>query len=310
MKNNKDEKELGFGSKTSGQISRLINRDGSFNIERIEQSRWRSTSVYHSLISMSWTKFNLIVFSYFIFINLLFALVYYSAGVEGLNGIEGTSEADKFLEAFFFSTQTLSTVGFGRISPVSHLISSIAAIESLFGLLGFALATGLLYARFSRPVARILFSKQAIIAPFREGKAFQFRIANQIRNSQLSDMQCQVTVAILENENGTMIRRFRALELEISRIIFFPMVWTINHPITENSPLYNMSEQDMKNADVEFLVSLSGFDDTFSQTVNTRSSYTHEELVYGAKFSGLFGQKKGRTMQDLNKLSAFEKVKL
>jgi inward rectifier potassium channel len=185
--------------------------------------------------------------------------------------------------------------------------STIAAIESLVGLMGFVLATGLLYGRFSRPVIKMLFSENAIIAPFREGKAFQFRLANKMRNSQITDMTCRVTVAKLENENGNMIRRFRPMELEIKNIIFFPMTWTINHPIDENSPLWGMTEKDMHEADLEFMISLSGFDDTFSQNVSARYSYTHEELVYGAKWVSVFSQKEnGQTVQDLNKISTFE----
>lgn len=306
-----ENKELGFGTKTSKQKTRLINKDGSFNVERTEISKWSSISIYHALVSMSWKKFNFVVLVYFLIINLFFATIYYLTGMEGLKGVEATSEADKFLEAFYFSTQTFSTVGFGRISPVGNLTSSIAAIESLVGLLGFALATGLLYGRFSRPVARIMFSKNAIIAPFKEGKAFQFRLANKMRNSQISDMSCRVTVAKLENENGQPIRRFRILELEVKNIIFFPMTWTINHPIDENSPLYGMTEKDMHEADLEFMISLSGFDDTFSQNVTTRYSYTHEELVYGARWISVFStNEQGQTSQDLNKLSLFEKTEL
>ncbi len=306
----KEENELGFGSKTSTQKSRLINKDGSFNINRIEQSNWGSTSVYHALISMPWRRFNLIVFAYFIAINLIFACCYYFSGMEGLKGWEAYSERDKFLEAFFFSTQTFSTVGFGRISPGNNLSSSIAAVESLVGLLGFALATGLLYGRFSRPVARMIFSKNAIIAPFKEGKAFQFRLANKMRNSQITDVTCRVTVALFETENGVKVRRFRPLELEIKNIIFFPMTWTINHLINEDSPLWGMNQQDMVEADVEFLIMLSGFDDTFSQTVNLRHSFTHEELIYGAKFVSVFGlNSEGQTTQDLRKISEYEVVK-
>lgn len=307
----KKENELGFGSKTSSQKTRLINKDGSFNIDRIELSSWNSTSMYHALIRMPWRKFNMIVFIYFISINFIFACLYYFTGTDGLNGVSAKTEADKFLEDFFFSTQTFSTVGFGRINPISPVASGIAAIESLVGLLGFALATGLLYGRFSRPVARILFSKNAIIAPFKDGKAFQFRIANKMRNSQITDMSCRVTLAKIEIENGTPIRRFRPVDLEISNIIFFPMAWTINHPIDENSPLYGMSQKDMKEADVEFLISLTGFDDTFSQNVSSRFSYTHEELIYGAKWISLFGQNaRGQTSQDLRKISDYETVKL
>lgn len=306
----KRENELGFGSKTSSQRSRLINKDGSFNIDRIELSNWSSTSMFHSLIRMPWKQFNLIVFAYFVIINLIFATLYYISGIDGLRGVDATTEFDKFIEAFFFSTQTLSTVGFGRLSPESYMISSIAAIESLVGLLGFALATGLLYGRFSRPTARMLFSRNAIIAPFREGNAFQFRVANKMHNSQITDMNCRVSVAKFEIENGNKIRRFRPLELEVPNILFFPMTWTINHPIDENSPLYGMSMQDMKDADVEFLIHLNGFDDTFSQNVSTRHSYTHEELIYGAKWISVFSQNANRTSLDLRKISDYEIVNI
>ena len=311
MKKKEEESELGFGTKTSSQKTRLINKDGSFNIERIEESGFGSTSVYHALITMPWRKFNFLVFIYFIVINFIFASCYYFSGMDGLKGWEAASEKDKFLEAFFFSTQTLSTVGFGRISPGNNISSSIAAIESLVGLLGFALATGLLYGRFSRPKANLIFSKYAIIAPFKNGTAFQFRLANKIRNSQLTDMTCRVTVARYEIENGVRIRRFRPIDLELKNIVFFPMSWTINHIITEDSPLWNMTAKDYEEADVEFLISLNGFDDTFSQNVSTRHSFTHEELIYGAKFISVFSTNaKGQTLQDLRKLSDFEKVEL
>lgn len=307
MQNKTEEKELGFGTKTSTQRTRLINKNGSFNIERIEVSRWQSLSIYHALITMSWRRFNFFVFLYFITINLIFAVCYLAAGLDGLIGIQGTTFYDRFLEAFFFSTQTFSTVGFGRISPGSHLVSTIAAIESLAGLLGFALATGLLYGRFSRPIIRVLFSKNALIAPFKNTPAFQFRIANKMRNSQITNMECQVTVAKFEIENGVPVRRFRALKLELKTIVFFPLSWTINHIIDESSPLYKMTAEDMKQADVEFLILLTGFNDTFSQTVNARYSYTYEELVHGARFVSIFGQnEKGQTSQDLNRLSDYE----
>jgi len=305
----RENKELGFGTKGSSQKSRLINPNGSFNIKRVEPSKWHSTSIYHALILMSWRKFNLIVFVYFLGINLFFAVCYYVAGIDGLKGIEGVTAWEKFLEAFFFSTQTLSTVGFGRISPASNIISTIAAVESLIGLLGFALATGLLYGRFSRPQVHIIFSKNAIIAPFKDGKAFQFRIVNRMKNSQITDMEARIIVAKFEVENGVKIRRFRPMELELSTITFFPLSWTINHPITENSPIYGMNFKDLKEANAEFLIILNGFDDTFSQTVHRRFSYTVDEVICGARFVSVFSEsEKGETVQDINKISDYEVI--
>jgi len=247
--------------------------------------------------------------SLFFAINLFFAMCYYVAGVEGLRGVEATTEADKFLNAFFLSTQTLTTVGYGRINPGSHLASTIAAIESLIGLLGFALATGLLYGKFSRPQARVDFSKNAVISPFKEGTAFQFRIVNRIRNSQITDIEARITVAKFEMENGVRVRRFRPMELELSSINFFPLTWTINHPINENSPIYGMNYNDLKDVQAEFLVILNGFDDTFSQTVHKHFSYTVDELVYGAKFVSVFVENRsGVVVQDINKLNDYELV--
>jgi inward rectifier potassium channel len=310
MKKQQENKELGFGTKGANQKARLINRTGSFNVNRTEPSKWHSISVYHALLLMSWRKFNLIVLAYFFIINLFFTAFYFIVGIDGLNGIEGIrSETDKILNVFFFSTQTLSTVGFGRISPVSHLVSAIAAVESLVGLLGFAIATGLLYGRFSRPQAHIIFSKNAIIAPFKDATAFQFRIVNKMSNSQITDMEARIIVAKFEIENGVKIRRFRQMDLELNKITFFPLSWTVNHPINENSPIYGMSFNDLKEVKAEFLIILNGFDDTFSQTVHRRYSYTIDELVCGAKFTSIFSEnEKGEVVQNINKISDYELI--
>lgn len=311
MSKNRLSDELGFGSKATKQKTRIINPDGSFNVHRIGMSKWQSFSIYHYLLTISWLRFNFIVFVYFLIVNFLFAMLYYVAGIDGLRGIEGQTTYDRFLEAFFFSTQTLSTVGFGRISPGGHLISSIAAIESLAGLLGFAIVTGLLYGRFSRPKVHIIFSKNAIIAPFQNKTAFQFRIVNKMRNSQITDMEARITVAKFEMENGVKIKRFHSMELQVSKINFFPLMWTVNHPITSNSPIYGMSYNDLKQAQAEFLIILNGYDDTFSQTVNKRYSYTIDEVVCGAKFTNPFGENEnGETVQDVSKISDIELVPL
>ncbi|HEV7230377.1 MAG TPA: ion channel [Bacteroidia bacterium] len=307
----KETDELGFGSKVTDRNTRFIHPDGSFNIQRKEVSRWESRSVYHDLITMSWAKFNTIVLLYFLVMNAMFALLYFTVGMEHMHGSYAITGFGKYLDAFFFSAQTLTTVGYGGLSPGNHWMNAIASVEALFGVLGFALITGILYGRFSRPNAKILFSKNAIIAPFREGRAFQFRLANKIRNSQIIDVECRVSVSLLEDENGTKVRRFRALDLEVKKINFFPMSWTINHIINENSPLYGFSAKDLEESDAEFMVLLTGFDDTFAQTVNSRYSYKYFETVYGAKFRSVFSQDaSGRTVQDLSLLSVYEPANL
>jgi inward rectifier potassium channel len=303
--------ELGFGSKVTDRNTRFIKPDGSFNIRRKEISLWDSTSIYHHLITMRWRRFNLIVLAYFAAMNSMFAILYYMVGMQHMTGSKSLTEGGKFLDGFFFSAQTLTTVGYGGLSPGSHMMNALASIEALIGVLGFALITGLLYGRFSRPIAKILFSTRAIIAPFKDGTAFQFRLANQIRNSQLIDVECRLSVAMLEEENGKKVRRFHPLELEVKKINFFPMSWTINHIITESSPIYGLTEKDLEEADVEFMILFTGFDDTFSQTVNARYSYKYFETVYGAKFTSVFSSDaSGQTVQDLNLLNVYEKAEL
>jgi inward rectifier potassium channel len=310
--NKKDESnELGFGSKVVERNTRFIHPDGSFNIRRKEISAWGSTSIYHHLITISWRKFNTIVLSYFMLMNAFFAVLYYLTGMENMVGSKSVTALGKFFDGFYFSAQTLTTVGYGGLYPGSHLMNAIAAVEALFGVLGFALITGLLYGRFSRPTAKIIYSKNAIIAPFRDGTAFQFRLANQIRNSQLIDVECRLSVSFLEMDKGTKVRRFRPLELEVKNINFFPMTWTINHIITPESPIYGMSSKDLEEADAEFMILLTGFDDTFSQTVNSRSSYKYFETVHGAKFRSVFSfDEKGRTVQDLSLISVYDQAEL
>ncbi len=305
------EDELGFGTKVTDRNTRFIHPDGTFNIQRKEVSNWGSISIYHHLISMSWRKFNTIIILYFLMMNALFATFYYFIGLDQLTGSRSATPLGKFFDGFYFSAQTLTTVGYGGLSPGSHLMNAIASVEALFGVLGFALITGLLYGRFSRPTAKIMFSKKAIIAPFREGTAFQFRLANQLRNSQLIDVECRVSVSLLEDDNGQKVRKFRPLDLEIKKINFFPMSWTINHIITDASPLYGMSASDLEESDAEFMILITGFDDTFSQTVNSRYSYKYFETVHGARFKSVFSfDERGRTVQDLNLLSVYEEAEL
>lgn len=314
MKNSKlikepEVKDLGLGSKENPTGKRIINHDGSFNIVKKGIPFLESFNFYHYLVTISWTKFIVIVFSGYLLLNAVFGLIFYLAGVEHLSGVIASSEFEKYLEAFFFSAQSFTTVGYGRISPVGFWASSIAAIESLIGLLALALATGLLYGRFSRPVSRILHSKNAVIAPFREIKGLQFRVANK-QKSQMIDVGVVVMFTILTPIDGTSVRKFYNLKLEYPRINFFPTLWTVNHPIDEESPLFGFTERDMIDREAEIMVLLQGFDDTFAQSVHTRFSYKAEEIIWGAKFINVFGMEKdGTGTVQLGKIGEYEMVK-
>lgn len=299
--------DLGLGNK--GGKGRGVNKDGSFNVERIGVPKFRPYEIYHSLISMSWGKFSLLVLVAYGVVNLLFAMIYYFIGTEHLSGITpDMSEKHRFMEAFFFSSQTLTTLGYGRIAPVGALASSVAAVESLLGLLTFALATGLLYGRFSRPQAKLLYSTNALVAPYRDITGLMLRISNK-RSNQLIEVEAEITLSY--QEKGKNSRSFASLALERKKINLFPSSWTLVHPITEESPFYGMSEQDLHDADVELIVLIKSFDDTFSQTIYSRSSYKAHEIIWGAKFLPMFTQTElGMTRLDLRLIDAMERVDL
>jgi inward rectifier potassium channel len=298
--------DLGFGTRLAEQKSRLLNRDGSFNIERRGLPRLYALNIYQVLIRQSWPRFILTVLVYYVTVNLLFCLLYLALGVDNLVGLDHSSALVRFWDAFFFSAQTLTTVGYGRISPIGFATSMTAAFESLAGLMGFALATGLLYARFSRPQARMLFSRNALISPYRGGTALMFRVANGRRNEMI-ETEIQVALS-MAGPDGT--RRFFELPLERRSINFFPLSWTIVHPIDENSPLRGMGAEDFRT-NGELFIQMKSFDDVFSQTLYIRSSYRFEDIVYGAKFTFIFGRNEsGATTIDLHRLDEHEPAEL
>ncbi len=303
-----DIKDLGIGAKDLSKSKRIINKDGSFNVRKTGLGFVESFRFYHYLVTVSWPKFILIVFSGYVAINFIFAVIYYLIGTDHLLGIIANSELQKFEESFFFSAQSFTTVGYGRISPIGMLTSTLASFEALIGLLALALATGLLYGRFSRPIPKIIYSKNALIAPFKDIKGFMFRIANK-QKSQMVDVEVRVMLSIFENTNGNRTREFYNLNLEYNSINFFPTLWTVNHPVEEDSPLYGMTETGLKAGQAEFLVLLKGFDDTFAQTVHDRFSYTAEEVVWDAKFVNIYGtDEKGNGTVALEKISDFTKT--
>ncbi len=283
------DEDLGFGKIPTSNNQRVLNRDGSSNIIRLGLPRFRTHEAYNSLIAMSWIKFWIMIFAAYLIINTFFALIYVSLGIENLEGTRGTTQIGFFFDAFFFSAQTISTVGYGHISPKGFATSAVAAFESMMGLLAFAMATGLLYGRFSKPSAKILYSKNLLVAPYLNGKAFMFRLAN-LRSNNLTEIEVQVLLAINADENGKKIRRFVQLELERSKIALMSLSWTIVHPLDDKSPLYNISKTQLKDSDAEFIILIKAFDDTFSQTVHSRTSYKPDEIVWDAKFVSIIGK--------------------
>lgn len=302
----KTEINTGFGANASDYGGRFVNKNGQANIKKTGIGFLERISWYHSMLSVSSWKFFFIIFTFYISVNIIFACIYYFVGVEHLVGMNTNSELEKFGEAFFFSTQTYTTVGYGRISPSGFLTSAIAAAEALIGLLSFALATGLLYGRFSKPKAYIRFSNNAIIAPYKDITALMIRIA-PFKNTTLTDAEAKLTLGMMVDENGKTTNKFYPLELEFDKASALTLNWTIVHPITENSPLYNFMAEDFAATQGEMIIFIKAFDEMFSNTVVARSSYTFKEVVFGAKFHPMYHRNEDgtHTILELDKLNSF-----
>jgi len=301
-------RDLGFGAVVARESrKRLLNRDGSFNVVREGLSFFQSQSPYLYLLTTTWPRFLGMVILFFVVTNTLFGMAYFACGPGQIAGSAATTLPGQFLEDFFFSVQTFATIGYGGMHPVGLAANVLVTLESLVGLLGFALATGILFARFSQPSTKILFSRNAIIAPYRGITAFEFRIANA-RSNELIQMEAQILLSRVRLD-GSGNREFLPLKLERDKVAFFPLSWTIVHPIDEESPLWGFGQEDLAAWDAEFLILLSGIDETFSQRVHARSSYKHNEVVCGARFASLFNPPRpdGVLSVDVGRLDAIEK---
>src|ERR1700733_9517256 len=229
----KESFDPGLTTQYGGNLRRTINADGSFNVKRTGL-RWRDTNPYLMLIDTTWTRFLLFVLVGFLTVNMIFACLYLIIGIENLKGLE--SDMGSFANAFFFSVHTLTTVGYGNVYPRGVGANLVSAIEAATGLMVFAIATGLLYGRFSRPSARILFSDHMLLAPYQDGTSLQFRITNA-RSNVLMDLEARVLLMTVDPVDGQLKRDYFALPLERKTVYFFPLTWTVVHPIDSASPL-------------------------------------------------------------------------
>jgi len=285
---------------------RLINPDGSFNIRRVGRS---FDSVYEKVLSLTWEKIIVSFFLLYFLTNALFALVFMAIGPENINGIKGETWLEKYTELIYFSIQTFTTVGYGAMSPNGLAANMFAAFVAFIGLISFAILTGLSFAKFSKPRAKILFSKNMLIAPNPKkdnSRSLQFRVVNATK-SQIIDLEARVSLAWIENVDGVMRRKFKLLDLELETIHLFPLNWTIVHSIDENSPLFGQNLDDLLKRKMEILILIKGFDDTYSKIIHSKKSYSCNELVDGAKFLTMYQNSETETILHLSKLDEYEK---
>jgi inward rectifier potassium channel len=258
------------------------------------------------MVTMPFPKFLLTVFLSYVTVNFLFGLLYFALGVDALHGTEDAhTMSDRFLRAMFFSSQTLTTVGYGVLSPKTLTANALAATEAFLGLLGFAVATGVLFGRVSHATARFGFSEKALIAPYQDGRAFQFRVVNR-RRSALMELEATVLLMKVQRHNGGLRRDFQVMTLERRKVMFFPLTWTVVHPIDDSSPLAGMTAEDLEHHQAEFLILMKGWDDTLSQVVHQRFSYRWDELVWGGRFKPAFSVgEDGNLLLDVDQVGAY-----
>lgn len=299
--------ELGFGQKNYNKAVRFINKDGSINIRRTGLGMLGNLNIYHWFITTSLTNLVIVIISGYVITNLVFASLYYMIGPPNFGGLETQSEMRKFMSLFYFSAQTLTTVGYGHVYPTGYAASTLSAIESLMGLLGFALATGILYGRFSRPRADLMYSEKALIAPYMGITGLMFRITNKM---QYELIECEASVTLAYNDPDTKKREFESLKLEINRINFLTLSWTIVHPIDDESPIKGLSTKDLQERDAELIILIKAINDTFSQNVHSRHSYKAYEMVEKARFKPLKQEatKDGKIMLQVNDIHVYEEL--
>jgi inward rectifier potassium channel len=236
---------------------------------------------YHQLMTSSWPKLLLQVIASFLMVNGLFAAAYLLGG-----GIHN-ARPGSFADAFFFSVQTMATIGYGSMTPDGLFANILVSTEAVTGLLAFALVTGLVFSKFSRPTARVRFTRRAVIS-VRDGvPSLMFRMVN-VRANQIVEAQIHVVFARQETTlEGEQVRRFYDLDLSRDRNAIFVYSWTAIHPIDETSPFYGTTAESLAAAEADITVSLTGIDETFSQTVYARYYYGDDEIVWGARLANI-----------------------
>jgi len=292
-------KDPGLGSNHESE-SRMINEDGSYNIRRTGGMH-TFRDLYKYLTEISWTAFFLWSISTYLIINLIFAGMYIIGGIEDISGINPKS--NHFLNAFFFSVQTFTTVGYGFLAPVGAVAGIISTFEAFIGLLYFALITGLLYGRFSKPSSKIAFARNAILTEFEGGKAVMFKMVN-MRNSVLLKAGVKCTLAI-DAEDGK--RTYHTIDLELDYIQFFPLTWTVVHKVDQKSPFYGLKTTQIRERRAELIVMVEAFDETFAQNIIEKSSFAGNQWIEGVKFKRNFSlNTKGKIELRIDELNEVE----
>jgi inward rectifier potassium channel len=296
----------GIGTTFGGRpLDRLLLRDGAFAVDRIGETRGLRDG-FVALATMPAVKLILIIIATYLTLNLTFGSIYMLIGVEHVGNADMHSLGSRWLSAIGMSVQTLTTVGYGSLFPTNAATWLLAAIEGVFGILGFSLISAIIYTRFARPTTRLVYSEQALIAPFQDGWSLQLRLANQ-RRTLLVEIEARLILVLADPAQPDRLEYF-TLPLQFRTISFLPLTWTLVHPIASDSALAGMTLAELTARRAEVIVILKGIDEGYMQPVITRHSFRFDEIVWGGRFTRAFNADGGRMQLDLTGLSRFTPV--
>lgn len=300
-------KDPGLGHKSQKNIRGIINKDGSSNVIHINK-KFNVDDLYTYFVELSWLRFFFFVFLGYTLLNIIFGLIYTLIGIEQITPSKGNF-FDDLLNGFFFSAQTLTTVGYGGIAPKGVTANIIAAFEAMLGLLSFSFITGLLYGRFAKPRAAIRFSDNLVLRDFKNGTALMFRLINS-RKTVMIEPEIKVTLSINEKDELEKYQRnYYRLKLERDNIMYLPTVWTIVHEIDGESPLNKYSKKEIEKMDAEVYILLRYHEESFGQNVYQATSYDFSNLEIDMKFSPSSSfDEDGYTILNHEKLSDVERM--
>ncbi|NNF32787.1 MAG: hypothetical protein HKN68_01675 [Saprospiraceae bacterium] len=298
--------DLGIDDTFISGRARLLHKDGTFNVTRKGK---KSFNLYKFLMQMSWTKFFLLLFLAYISINSFFGLLYSIEGAEGIYGMEPGSWAEEFIQSFFLSVQTFTTVGYGKLNPESMWANVISVANAFIGLMSFALATGLFFAKWSSPTHEILFSNRILVSKHEGKKALMVRFINGMDN-HIVDLKARITMTWVTTIGTKFRRKFALLDLELDHIYMFPLNWTLVHIIDENSPLNARDLKQLEDNNTEFLLVIKGYDVTYGKAIHIARSYNCEDLVYGASYVPMYETTDDETIINLDQIDDIEKIQL
>ncbi|MBP6625190.1 MAG: hypothetical protein KA198_08460 [Chitinophagaceae bacterium] len=293
----------GFDNTTGNTSGRILNKDGTSNVIKTGIPYFNRISLFHTLINLALGYFLVFAMICFVVANIFFASIYYLIGVQHIGIPTNISAQEQFVNCFFFSAQTITTVGYGNMHPDSIAANCVATFESVFGWMAFAVLTGLIYGRFAKPKAYLQFSKNALIGPYKEGKALMFRMA-PYKNNTLTEAEVLINISFRIHEDNKVVNKFLPLQVELNKISSLSLNWTVVHAINQDSPLFGMCKEDYEINSTEIMVFVKAFDEHFSNTVQQRTSYNFDDIVHGAKFVQMFRQSdnKNATILELDKI--------